>query len=100
MNETGTDAAFNIAAINDMLPFERFADYIEKEIHLAKEGEPGLGHPQYAVPLYEVLLGPRELGALVGTLEPGTYAIACGRVYRRLGQLRPAGALGPVEIEG
>jgi hypothetical protein len=99
VNETDGLAAFNVARLDEGSSFEAFSSHIRKEIRLATAGRPGLGHPSFAVPLFEVLLEAGERGRLVGTVgEPGTFVIACARVYEEVGELRPADALGPLEV--
>jgi hypothetical protein len=99
VNETDGLAAFNVARLAEGTSFEEFSSHIRKEIRLAEAGRPGLGHPSYAVPVFEVLLEAGERGRLVGTVdESGTYVLACARVFEEVGELRPAGALGPVEV--
>jgi hypothetical protein len=97
INRTDDTAAFNIAQVADRKTYERLVKHIEKEIDLATAGKPGLGHPSFAVPLFEVLLEPNEGGTLAGTLDPGTYGLTCGRVYEEVGEMRPVGAL-PIRV--
>lgn len=78
--------------------FQEFAAHVAEELRLAKAGEPGLGHPSYAVPISDVLVDPGETAKLTATLDPGTHALQCGRVYGEVGELRPAMAIGPVEV--
>jgi hypothetical protein len=99
MNKTDALAAFNIARIEEGHTYEQLAAHIKKEIRLARAGKPGLGHPSFAVPLFEVLLQPGESGSMSGTVQPGTYGIACAGVYEQVGELRPTGAIGPLEVE-
>ncbi len=99
VNETDALAAFNIARIEDVATFKRLEAHIRKEVRLAEAGKPGLGHPSFAVPHFEVLLQAGESGTLAGTLGPGTYGLTCARMYEQVGELRPAGVLGPVEVK-
>lgn len=99
VNETDGLAAFNIAAIEEGHSFDELASHIEEEIELADAGEPGLGHPSFAVPMFEVLLEAGETGTMSGSLDQGTYGLTCARVNDAVGELRPAGALGPIEVE-
>jgi hypothetical protein len=98
-NETDRAAAFNIAAIEEGHSFDELVSHIDQEIGLAEAGDPALGHPSFAVPLFDVLLDAGGSGTLSGTIsDPGTYGLTCARVYDEAGELRPAGALGPVEV--
>jgi hypothetical protein len=98
-NETDGTALFNIARLEGAT-FEDFEAHIAEEIRLARAGEPYLGHPSFAVPLFEILLAAGEDGLLSGTIEePGTYVLSCARVFEQTGEMRPAGALGPLKVE-
>jgi hypothetical protein len=98
-NETDGTAAFNIARLEGAT-FEDFEAHIAAEVRLARAGKPYLGHPSFAVPLFEILLAAGEDGLLSGTIEePGTYVLSCARVVEQAGEMRPAGALGPLKVE-
>ena len=99
VNETDALAAFNIARIEEGHSYAQLAAHIKKEIRLAEAGKPGLGHPSFAVPLFEVVLQPGESGSISGTVQSGTHGIACARVYERVGELRPTGAIGPLRVK-
>jgi hypothetical protein len=79
--------------------FRDLERHIHKEVRLAEEGRPGLGHPGFAVPSFEVLVDAGGSGTMSGTLDPGTYALTCAKVFEAVGELRPLAALGPVEVE-
>ena len=98
-NRMGELGAANIALL-DGASFPRFERHIRKEIRLALADEPVLGHPPFAVPIVDVLVEPGTTGELETDLDPGTYVLACARTYGRVDDLRPSGALGPVEVEG
>lgn len=97
VNETEDLGAANIALL-DGATFRDFAQHIDKEIRLAEAGKPGLGHPSFAVPLFDVLVDAGSSGTLEGTLDPGVFVMSCARQYEEVGDLRPSGALGPVKV--
>jgi hypothetical protein len=96
-NQTEVLGVVNIARLEGA-SFQEFAAHVAEELRLAKAGEPGLGHPSYAVPIGDVLVDPGETVELTATLEPGTHALLCGRLYEEVGELRPSMAIGPVEV--
>lgn len=115
-NETDVLAAFNIAVLDEGATFAAFEAHIRKEVRLAEAGKPGLGHPGFAVPLFDVLLQPGESGTLSGTLDPGSYgsrvpgcstrsatsgrsrpSVRCGSRRRITGRLRSRLAVPPGE---
>ena len=99
VNETDALAGFDMWRIADGSTYAQLAAHIKKESRLAKAGMPGLGHPGYVGDLIRVMLQAGESGIMVGTVHPGTYGIVCLRMFEQVGDLRPAGVLGPVEVE-
>jgi hypothetical protein len=97
-NRTSGVGAVNIAVL-DGGSMRRFLAHIEREVRLAEHGRPGLGHPSYAVPLFDVVVPAGHTDVLQGTLEPGTHVIACARLYVEADEMRPSEGLGPIEVE-
>lgn len=79
--------------------FRDLKRHIHEEVRLAEDGRPGLGHPDFAVPLFEILVDAGGSGTMSGTLDPGAYALTCAKVFETVGELRPLAALGPVEVD-
>jgi hypothetical protein len=96
-NRTEVLGVFNVARLEGG-SFQELTAHVAEEIELAKAGEPGLGHPSYAVPLTDVLVEPGETAELTATLEPGTHALVCGRVYEEVGEMRPSTVIGPIDV--
>jgi hypothetical protein len=99
INETGREAVANFSMIFPSRMYEQLADHIAREIRLAEKGQPGLGHPDYAPPAFDLFLDAGETGVLRGELSRGTWAIVCGRTYDEVGEVRPSGVFGPYEVE-
>jgi hypothetical protein len=78
--------------------YEDLEAHIAKEVRLARTGKPGLGHPPYAPPSFNLFLGGGETGVLTGDISPGTYAIGCGRWYDEVGEVRPSAVAGPYRV--
>jgi hypothetical protein len=98
VNETGGLGAANIAAISSRADFRRLEGHIAEEIDLAEQGLAGLGHPGYAVPMFDAVLDAGATGALEGPLDEGLYAMTCAKLYPEVGELRPNASIGPIEV--
>jgi hypothetical protein len=97
-NRTAEAGAVNIAPLEGAT-FARFERHVREEIRLAHSGEPVLGHPPFAVPIADVRLEPGSTaGELVADLDRGSYVLTCARIYEEVDELRPSGAMGPIEV--
>jgi hypothetical protein len=98
-NETDAVVVANMSKILEGGTYKELEAHIAKEIRLAEAGKPGLGHPSFAPPSFDLLVEPGETDVLVGDVTAGTYAIVCGRTYDEVGEVRPSGVSGPYRVE-
>jgi hypothetical protein len=96
-NRTDGLAAANVAELVGGT-FDDLERHVRKEVRLAEDGEAGLGHPDFAVPQFEVLVDAEATATMSGALHAGTYALTCARIFAAVADLRPLAALGPVEV--
>jgi hypothetical protein len=78
--------------------FRDLERHIREEVRRTEQGQESLGHPDFAVPLFEVVLDAGTTGTMSGALDAGTYALTCAKTSGIVGELRPLAALGPVEV--
>jgi hypothetical protein len=99
VNETDGPVVANISTILEGRTYEALEAHIAKEIRLAEAGKPGLGHPSFAPPSFDLFVDAGESDTLSGDVTAGTYAIVCGRAYDELnGDVRPSGVWGPYRV--
>jgi hypothetical protein len=99
VNETDGSVVANMSKILEGGTYEALEAHIAKEIRLAEAGKPGLGHPSFAPPSFDLFVDAGETDTLTGDVTAGTYAIVCGRAYDELdGDVRPSGLRGPYRV--
>ncbi len=101
VNETGQAVYVNMIPIPEGHSYEELAANIEKARKSARQGGPVVPHLEW-LPLSEALtvtVPAGESGSMTGSVDPGTYGIACLRIYPELGVPRPNGVFGPVKVE-
>lgn len=99
VNETDDFAMANMSKILEGGTYQDLAAHITEEIRLAEHGKPGLNHPDYAPPSFELSVRGGGTSTLTGEVSEGTYAIVCGRTYEEVDEVRPSDVSGPYRVE-
>lgn len=99
VNETDAEAWLDLGRISDGHSYEELAQDIGKARQSAEAGGPVIHRPSYLSSQDLTVLDAGESTTKFATVQSGTYAIVCLRMFETVAEVRPFAVIGPLQVE-